>query len=81
MPPSAKRRRSTRDVDKEMREEEDLVASLFGGKKSRRDVQTDMLDESEDGSDEEAGPSNYRQNPEQYLDDDKVSTLMQYEKI
>lgn len=75
MPASTKRRRSARDVEKEEREEEDLVASLFGGKKTRRDALQDVY-ESEDGAEGEAGPSSYRQNTEQYLDDDKVSSTV-----
>lgn len=74
MPSSTKRRRSTRDVKLEQKEEEDLVASLFGVKKSRRGVSTEVRDElEEDELNLQPGLSTHRQNPEQYLDDDKVS--------
>lgn len=76
MPSSTKRRRSTRDVESEHQEEQDLVASLFGGKKSRKSVPLDFPDELEDDEvDLQPGPSTHRQNPEQHLDDDKVSSI------
>lgn len=77
MAPNAKRRRSAKELSELERQEEELTASLFGGKRIRRNQLNGdkILDLNDDDGllDREEGPSSRWSNREEHLEDDQVS--------